>query len=46
MSLRQVEFQSCLRIVAADELLGNSRGVAQPVVLDKLDVGEGVRINS
>ena len=33
-------------IIAADELLGNSLGVAQPVVLDELDVGDGVRVDS
>ena len=33
-------------IIAADELLGNSLGVAQPVVLDERDVGDGVRVDS
>ena len=33
-------------IIATDELFGNSLGVAQPVVLDELDVGDGVRVDS
>ena len=33
-------------IIAADELLGYSIGVAQPVVLDELDVGDGVRVDN
>ena len=42
----QVEFQSCMGIIAADKLLGNSLGVEQPLVLDELDFGCGVRVDS
>ena len=32
--------------ITAGKLLGNSLGVAQPVGLDKLDIGGGVRVDS
>ena len=33
-------------VIAADKLLGNSLGVAQPVVLDELVGGDGVRVDN
>ena len=42
--LPQVEFQSCMGNIVAEELLGNGVGFAQSVVLDELGVGGGVRV--
>ena len=32
--------------IAADKLLRNSLGIAHPVLLDKLDVGDGIQVHS
>ena len=43
--LWQVEFQSCMKKIAAVELLGNRLSFAQLDVLDELDVGGGVQVS-